>query len=112
MRTSQCSHLAKSDQALRAFLSRVIHSRIYNGQFLSSFPFDSQSARSFTTSRSTRITSLTSIAAAQLSCSSEARSMFTSSPLILPLTPKIPILPPPTHLSTLHLLSTYPFYLS
>jgi len=66
-------------------LALVTHSRIYAGQFLSSAPFDSLSARSFTASRSTRRTSLRSMATTLLSCSSKLRRRSTSFPVICPL---------------------------
>jgi hypothetical protein len=75
--------------ALMTALSLVTHSRIYAGQFLSSAPFNSLSARSLMASRSTRRTSLRSMATTLLSCSSNLRKSSTSFPVIRPLMCKI-----------------------
>jgi hypothetical protein len=70
-------------------LSLVTHSRMYAGQFLSFAPFNSLSARSLTALRSTRRTSLRSMATTLLSCSSKLRRRSTSFPLRCPLMWKI-----------------------
>jgi hypothetical protein len=75
--------------ALMTALSLVTHSRIYAGQFLSSVPFNSLSARSLMASRSTRRTSLRSMATTLLSFSSNLRKSSTSFPVIRPLICKI-----------------------
>ena len=83
--------LAVSPSAISLYfasLSLVIHSRIYGGQLLILTPFDSCIARSFTASPSTKRTSLRSKVNGPLSCSSDVLSVFTSSPVIRPLTRK------------------------